>query len=227
MSTGTIIVSGGLGALGRVVVRALLEAGYSTICLDASKDAARDHAVKERVVDEIDLSDARAVETAVRQILAEREDVVGLVNLVGAFRDGSLQSTSPDTLDLVFNSNVKSCFNLCKAVGPRLQKGGRILNVGALAVGKGLPGMAAYTMAKAALMEMTQCYATELRESGVTVNAILPSTIDTPQNRLDMPDADPSKWIRPEAIADVLLFLLSPNAKCVTGALIPVSNNAL
>jgi NAD(P)-dependent dehydrogenase (short-subunit alcohol dehydrogenase family) len=194
--------------------------------LDGAKSPVLNLIANEKIVGGIELSNAGAVETAVQQLREERNDIVGLINLVGAFKEGTLADTSSETLDWLFDSNVKSCFNLCKAIGPHLPKGGRIINVGAFAVGKASPGMVAYTTAKAALMELTQCYAAEMKETGITVNAILPSTIDTPRNRSGMPDINPSKWVRPEAIAQVLLFLLSLRAQCITGALIPVSNNA-
>ena len=109
------------------------------------------------------------------------------------------------------------------ALPPLLVRGsGRIVNVGAIGALKGATGMGAYAASKAGVMRFTEALADELKDRGITVNAVLPSIIDTGQNRRDMPDADVSRWVSPAQLAEVILFLLGPGAAAITGALIPV-----
>jgi NAD(P)-dependent dehydrogenase (short-subunit alcohol dehydrogenase family) len=125
----------------------------------------------------------------------------------------------------MFDVNVKTTVNATKAALHHLTKrtGGRIVNIGAMAGLKAAMGMGAYAASKAGVMRLTEALAEELKDKGATVNAILPSIIDTPQNRADMPDADFTRWVTPEQIGGVIAFLLSKEAQCVTGALIPVA----
>jgi NAD(P)-dependent dehydrogenase (short-subunit alcohol dehydrogenase family) len=124
----------------------------------------------------------------------------------------------------MFSINLHTALNSCRAVVPHLlrQGGGRIVNVAARAALAGVPTLAAYCASKSALVRLSESLAAELKDQGITVNCVLPGTIDTPQNRRDMPGADFSKWVAPEAIADVILFLASDAARAVSGASIPV-----
>ena len=121
--------------------------------------------------------------------------------------------------------NVTTALNASRAAMPylRLSKAGRIVNVGANGAIKAAAGMGAYAAAKSGVHRLTESLAEELKGDGVTVNAVLPSILDTPANRLDMPDADFSAWVSPRDLAAVILFLVSPEAQAVTGALIPVT----
>jgi len=125
----------------------------------------------------------------------------------------------------MFDVNVKTALNASKAVLAHVSArgAGRIVNIGAMAALKAGTGMGAYTASKSAVMRLTEALADELKDKGVTVNAILPSIIDTPQNRADMPKADFARWVTPEQIAGVIAFLLSQDAQCITGALVPVA----
>jgi NAD(P)-dependent dehydrogenase (short-subunit alcohol dehydrogenase family) len=125
----------------------------------------------------------------------------------------------------MFAMNLRTAVASCKAALPALLESGRgrIVNIGAGAAAKGRAGMGAYTASKAGVQRLTESLADELKDRGVTVNAILPGTIDTPRNRADMPDADFSRWVAPAAIAEVILFLASDAAAAVTGAAIPVT----
>jgi NAD(P)-dependent dehydrogenase (short-subunit alcohol dehydrogenase family) len=124
----------------------------------------------------------------------------------------------------MFNINVRTAVNATRAALPRLKApGGRIVNIGAAGALKAAAGMGPYAAAKAGVVKLTEALAEELKESGVAVNAVLPSIIDTPANRTEMPSADFARWVKPEQVADLIVFLLSERAAAITGAAIPIS----
>jgi NAD(P)-dependent dehydrogenase (short-subunit alcohol dehydrogenase family) len=148
-----------------------------------------------------------------------------LANIAGGFTMGPLiQETSDRDWDFMMNLNARSVFNTCRSAIPiMLQHGhGRVINVSARAAEQGKGKMGPYCASKAAVRTLTESLAAENKFNNINVNCILPGTIDTTQNRADMPDADFSKWVPPAALADVVLFLASDAARCVTGAAIPV-----
>ena len=157
------------------------------------------------------------------EIAAKYGELSGLVNVAGAFRWGTVQEGELDNWDYLFRVNLKTAVTASKAALPLLtaQEAARIVNIGAGAANKATAGMGPYAASKAAVARLTEALAEEFKETGLTVNAVLPSIIDTPRNRADMPGADVSRWVKPEAIADVIAFLLSRRADAVTGALIP------
>ncbi len=164
---------------------------------------------------------ARAVEAAVERM--GRIDV--LANTVGGYRAGSpVHETSLDTWDFMMGLNARSAFILSRAVVlPMLQQGsGKIVHVAARAALAGSRNAAAYSASKAAIVRLVESMAAELRHKGLNVNCVLPGTIDTPDNREAMPEADFDRWVAPEAIADVILFLASDAARAVNGAAVPV-----
>jgi NAD(P)-dependent dehydrogenase (short-subunit alcohol dehydrogenase family) len=148
-----------------------------------------------------------------------------LVNIAGGFRWEKLEDGDPETWDQLYAMNLRTAVVCCKAALPALlERGhGRIINIGAgAAAARAGAGMGAYTASKAGVQRLTESLAEEVKDRGITVNAILPGVIDTPRNRADMPGADFSRWVAPEAIAEVILFLASDAARAVTGASIPV-----
>ena len=147
-----------------------------------------------------------------------------MVNIAGAFRWQTVSEGDPAIWDLLFTVNVKTALNCSRAALPYLHqsRAGRIVNVGANAASKAGAGMGAYAASKAGVHRLTESLAEELKKDGITVNAVLPSIIDTPANRKDMPQADFAAWVTPAALAKVIQFLASPDAQPVTGALIPV-----
>jgi len=147
------------------------------------------------------------------------------VNLAGTFRWETLEQGKPETWDFLYRVNVRTAVAACKAALPhfRTRGGGRIVNVGAGAAAKAGAGMGPYAASKAGVARLTESLADELKDQGVNVNAVLPSIIDTAANRADMSKADFSRWVAPDALADVIVFLLSPAARAVTGALLNVS----
>jgi NAD(P)-dependent dehydrogenase (short-subunit alcohol dehydrogenase family) len=147
-----------------------------------------------------------------------------LVNIAGGFRWQTLSDGDIAGWDQMYAINLKTALVACKAALPSILKSdtGRVINIGAGAAAKAAAGMGAYAASKSGVLRLTESLSEEVKDRGVTVNAVLPGTIDTPQNRKDMPDADKSRWVAAEAIADVVLFLASPAARAVTGAAVPV-----
>ena len=148
-----------------------------------------------------------------------------LANVAGGFSMGpSLEDTPDETWNLMMDLNARSVFNMCRAVMPIMRDAGRgrVVNVSARAALSGKGHMGPYCASKAAVITLTESLAAETKHAGITVNCILPGTVDTPQNRAAMPDQDHDTWVPPAALADVILFLASDAARCVTGAAIPV-----
>ena len=222
-----VAVTGGFGQLGLAVVRAALDAGAQVAALDRARQPADTKALAGALVlGDIDLAESSAATKALDQVVAQFGGLDALVNIAGTFRWETLEKGSLDTWDLLYRVNLRSAVSTSHAALPHLKKrgGGRIINIGAgAAATKASAGMGAYTASKAGVAKLTEALAEEVKDRGITVNAILPSTIDTPANRADMPNADFSRWVPPKAIADVIVFLLSDQASAVTGALIPVS----
>lgn len=219
----TIAVSGAQGALGSTLVAALVSHGASVLALDIAT-----HSVSsERVLalGGVDVADAAAVSAALDQGALHFGGLDGLVNVAGGFAFETLEQGSLDTWDLLYRRNLRSAVCTSQAALPHLlaRGGGQIINIGALGAVKAGAGMAAYAASKAGVMRFTEALAEELKDRGIRVNALLPSIIDSPANRADMPSADHSRWVSAQALTEVILFLLSPAASAITGALIPVA----
>jgi NAD(P)-dependent dehydrogenase (short-subunit alcohol dehydrogenase family) len=149
-----------------------------------------------------------------------------LCDIAGGFRMGSpVHATSDSDWNFMLDVNARTLLNAARAVVPRMlaSGGGKIINVGAFTAQKGAANMGAYIAAKSAVIRLTESMAAELREKNINVNCVLPTIIDTPENRAAMPKADPQKWVAPEDLASVIVFLASPAAKAVHGAAIPVT----
>ena len=220
MAERVIAVTGGHGALGRAVVEAALADGLKVAVIDHAAGG-----VPERVVElgGVDLTDTAAAVRAMEAVAAHFGRLDALLNIAGGFVWQTVDDAEP-AWDRMYALNVKTALNASRAALPWLKRSdeGRIVNVGANAALKSAAGMGAYAASKAGVHRLTESLAEELKATSVTVNAVLPSILDTPQNRADMPDADPSKWVRPPDLARVMLFLASPESRAITGALIPV-----
>ena len=221
----TCLITGAAGNLGRAVAQAFATEGASLILMDLHEEHLRSAYGGEAEGKRFALADLRDAQSVVRALPAgARIDV--LCNIAGGFRMGQpVHETSDDTWDLMLGLNAKSVINCARAVVPGMLAAGRgrIINIGAMAGLSGKANMGAYVASKAAVIRLTESMAAELREKGINVNCVLPSTIDTPQNRKDMPKADPRRWVAPEALADVVLFLASDAARAIHGAAIPVT----
>lgn len=224
-----VVITGGFGTLGLAVANAAASQGASVALIDraaAPNPASLPKALSGALLlGDVDLSSLAAAETALGAVAGKFNGIDVLANIAGAFRWQTLEDGSLDTWDFMYTVNVKTAAAASKAVLPHLQKrgGGRIINVGAGAAAKAGAGMGAYTAAKAGVAKLTESLAEEVKDKSITVNAVLPSIIDTAPNRADMPTADFSRWVTPEALADVIVFLASDEARAITGASIPVS----
>ena len=225
MKSKVVVVTGAFGALGGAVVQVAAARGARVAALDLS---APPRAVEVAVgatglaLGGADLTDPAAAAAVLQQVAARLGGVDVLVNVAGAFRYEPIEGGDPATWDLMYKINVTTAVNASRAALAYLLKSdaGAIVNIGAGAAIKAGAGMGAYAASKAGVHRFTESLAEELK-GRVTVNAVLPSTIDTPANRRDMPDADFSKWVAPEALAHIILFLAENRA--VTGALLPVN----
>jgi len=219
--TRTVAVTGAAGALGRTVVAHLRAAGWSVAAIDLGDPAHSDAAL---VLGGIDLADEAAMATAATRIAERFGQLDGLVNIAGGFAWETVFDGSPATWDRLYHMNVRTTLVATRALLPLLRAGGgAVVNIGAAAAAKAAAGMGAYAAAKSGVARLTEALAEEWKDERIRVNAILPSMIDTPANRRDMPDADFSRWVRTEELAAVVAFLLSPAAAPITGALIPVT----
>ncbi|HEY0180774.1 MAG TPA: SDR family NAD(P)-dependent oxidoreductase, partial [Dokdonella sp.] len=207
-----ILVTGAFGTLGAAVVRAVLAAGATVAAIDRVDAPAAEDGAKLRLGG-VDLADADAARSAVDAAASTLGGLDGLVNVAGAFRWETLADGSLETWDLLYRANLRTAVAASRAALPHLlERGGRIVNVGAAAAAKAGAGMGAYAASKAGVARLTEALAEELKDRGIAVNAVLPSIIDTPPNRADMPDADFARWVRPAQLADVVVFLLSARA---------------
>ncbi|MEZ5735755.1 MAG: SDR family NAD(P)-dependent oxidoreductase [Novosphingobium sp.] len=220
----SVIVTGGFGVLGQAVAAAFAAQGDKVARVDfaASAPSALEGALD---IGGVDLTDATATQSALDKVVSAHGKIDVLVNIAGGFAWETLDDGSIDTWAKMQSMNLMTAATITKLALPELKKSaeGRIVNIGAGAAVKAAMGMGAYAASKSGVHRLTEALAEELAGSSVTVNAVLPSIIDTPTNRKDMPDADFSEWVKPEAIASVILFLASPGSHAVTGGLIPVT----
>ena len=219
-STRVALITGATGGLGSAVVPAFESAGYSVV----SCDAAHPHVARQ-----FDVTDPAAVEAAVRDILTDFGRIDVLVNLVGAWRpQDPISEITDEDWDGLFKINFKSVLVMSRAVLPHMiERGsGRIINVGAKQGERGAGGNGPYSVAKAGVLALTEVMADETRDSGITVNAVVPSVIDTPGNRAAMPDADFDVWVPPAQIAAAMVFLASNEAESISGDRIHVFNKS-
>lgn len=229
LSNRVAIITGGTGNLGRAVVPAFLGAGATVVVpyrTDASINKLREHVGDEgtRLHDQhVDVTDEAAVARLVDAVLAEHGRIDFLLNLVGGYEGGKFLETDLDQWDRLFRLNVRPTLVCTRAVLPHLvaQGSGRVITVGARTALEPPSGSTAYAAAKAAVVSMTQAIAREVRTTGVTVNCVVPSTLDTEENRRSM-KGDPSRWVRPEQVAALMLYLCSDAAAAINGAVIPV-----
>jgi NAD(P)-dependent dehydrogenase (short-subunit alcohol dehydrogenase family) len=218
-----IAVTGAFGALGAAMVEGAVAAGARVAAIDR---AAAPPSVPANVtaIGGVDLADTAAAKAAIDAAAKALGGLDGLVNIAGTFRWETLADGSADTWDLLYRVNLRTAVAASKAAIPHLisSGAGRIVNISAAGSIKAGAGMGAYAASKSGVARLTEALSEELKDRGITVNAVLPSTIDTAANRADMPKADFSRWVKPAQLADVIVFLLSDRASAVTGALLPV-----
>lgn len=226
-----VIVTGAAGNLGSAVARAFASAGARLVLVDRAADRLL-HLFPEWVdspdhylATSVDLTQEEAVRTMVEEVLTRFGRIDVLVNVAGGYQGGTPFHETPwEVWNRMFNLNVRTMYEVSRAVVPTMLKqgSGKIVNVASRSALQGSARQGPYSAAKSAVVRLTETMAAELKNHGINVNCVLPSTIDTPQNREAMPKADPSRWVKPEAIAEVILFLASDAAQAVHGAAVPV-----
>ena len=219
-----VVVTGAFGALGATVAGTLRGFGARVAEVDFAPTPAGKGS-GDLLFGGRDLADPKIADALMAQIVQSAGRLDGLVNIAGGFQWEKLEGGSVDTWDAMYRMNLRTCVAACSAALPHLASSGhgRIINIGALGAVKAAAGMAAYAASKAGVAKLTESLADELKDRGVTVNALLPSIIDTPRNREDMPGSEFDRWVKPAALGDIIAFLLSDAAAIITGALIPVA----
>ena len=224
-----VMVTGAAGNLGRAVAQAFADRGAKLVLVDVKREYLEKSFGSEsedRLFAPMDLLDVTAVETGVAAAIAHYGRIDVLCNIAGGFRMGeAVHETSRENWDFLFGLNARTVMNTAHAVVPRMleAKGGKIVNIGAFSALKGVAQMAAYTASKAVVIRLTEAMSAELREKNINVNCVLPTIIDTPENRGAMPKSDFSRWVAPADLANVIAFLASDEARAVHGAALPVT----
>jgi NAD(P)-dependent dehydrogenase (short-subunit alcohol dehydrogenase family) len=225
------IITGAVGNLGAATARLFQNQGARTVLVDRSQDrvteafktlaGSPDHFF----AGVIDLTDPVSLSKLMEQTVERFGRVDILVNTVGGYRGGKpVHETDLADWDFLFGTNLRTTLLCCKTVIPQMlkQSGGKIINVASRDAMAGSADYAAYSASKSAVLRLTESLAAELKTSNINVNAIMPGTIDTPQNRAAVPNGDYSKWVPPETIAEVIAFLASDASRAINGAAIPV-----
>jgi NAD(P)-dependent dehydrogenase (short-subunit alcohol dehydrogenase family) len=224
----SIVITGAFGSLGTATARAAIQLGASITMLGRATqvpaELAKEFGQSAFILSGVELADDAAATTAMNAAQRAMRGIDVLINTAGTFKWQNVADGDPQAWDALFKSNLKSTVNSCKAAIPHLRRseGGRIINVGAFAALQAGPGMGAYAASKSGVHRLTESLAAELKADRITVNAVLPSVIDTPANRADMPKADFSSWVSTGSLAHIVLFLASDQAQAITGALLPV-----
>jgi NAD(P)-dependent dehydrogenase (short-subunit alcohol dehydrogenase family) len=217
-----IVITGASGALGKVVADTAIKRGARVAGIDHA--SVKIGTTPDRIeLGGVDLSDAEQAAKAIGAVAAHFGRLDALVNIAGAFSFETVSEGNPKTWQQLYTINVLTALNASHAAIPHLVSSGtgRIINIGAMGALQAGAGMGPYAASKAGVHRLTEALAAELKGK-VTVNAVLPSTIDTPTNRRDMPKADFTTWVTADELANVILFLASDAASAVTGALLPV-----
>jgi NAD(P)-dependent dehydrogenase (short-subunit alcohol dehydrogenase family) len=219
----TVVITGASGNLGRVVAKAFADLGARLALLDLKRGDLQDR--PNQVFLDVDLFKPDSAGAAVGKALERFGRIDVLCNIAGGFRMGSpVHETKDADWDFLFGVNARSVLNTARAAVPAMLKGGggKIVNIGAFAAQRGAANMGAYVASKSAVIRLTESMEAELREKNINVNCVLPTIIDTPENRKAMPNADPRKWVAPDDLASVIVFLASDAARAIHGAAIPV-----
>jgi NAD(P)-dependent dehydrogenase (short-subunit alcohol dehydrogenase family) len=226
----TVIVTGAAGNLGQAVARAFADIGARLVLVDVDSSRLQRAFAAEndrQLFAPADLLQIDGAAGVAKAALARFGRIDVLCNIAGGFRMGeAVHETSDENWDFLFDLNTRTVLHAVRAVVPHMLAagGGKIVNVGAFAAQKGVAQMGAYTASKSAVIRMTEAMAAELRVRNINVNCVLPTIIDTPENRTAMPKADPANWVAPADLANVIVFLASDAARAVHGAALPVTS---
>jgi len=228
------LITGATGGLGQAVVQRFARAGYRVTLVDLQPEPPEGLPLLAEAAElpdpaELSYRQVNILDTEARQALASNIPQLDvLVNLIGGFQMGAFEELTQADLERMLQLNLYSSLGMSQSFLPQLKASaaGRIVNVGARQALAGGALVSAYALSKAAVVNLTQSLAQELLDTSVTVNAVLPSTLDTPANRAGMPDADFQRWVQPADLAEVICFLASPEARAVSGAVVPVYHKA-
>lgn len=226
-----VVITGATGTLGQAAARAYLQTGAHMVLVGRDPDKLDRHfpdfldRSDHLLAAPVDLAQAESVEGFSEQVRDHFGRVEILLNIAGTFKSGTpVHKLDPEAWDLMLDINARTAFLTARAFLPlMLEQGrGKVVNVGARPGIHGRPNMAPYSASKSAVIRLTESLSAEVKSQGVNVNCIIPGTLDTPDNRASMPEADASDFVAPEALVDVMLFLTSDEARAIHGALIPV-----
>ncbi|GJL69756.1 MAG: 3-ketoacyl-ACP reductase [Nitrospirales bacterium] len=219
-----VMITGALGGLGQTVTEAFSQAGAKVVVVGRELPG---KLPEELVGVQADVTDEADVRRLMKEAVHKTTGIDCLINLVGGFAMGRLAETEMSTWSKMLSLNLTSAFLLSREATRLMsnQGSGRIIHMAAQAAVDPFPGAGAYIVSKSGLVALIRVLALEFAGSGVKVNGVLPSTIDTPANRESMPDADPNQWVKPEAIAALLVFLASDESEALNGALIPIGSS--
>ncbi|SFM87789.1 SDR family NAD(P)-dependent oxidoreductase [Variovorax sp. OV329] len=224
-----VMITGAAGNLGRAVAEEFSSRGARLALVDLQAErlsAVFGDAGERRMFLSADLLKPAEADAAAQAVVKRFGRIDVLCNLAGGFRMGTpVHGTEARTWDFLYDLNVRTVQHMAHAVVPQMQQqgSGKIVNIGAFSAQRGLANMGAYIAAKSAVIRLTESMAAELRTQNINVNCVLPTIIDTPENRADMPDADPANWVAPRDLAQVIVFLASDAARAVHGAALPVT----
>lgn len=219
-----VMITGALGGLGQTVTEKFSQAGAKVVVVGRELPEKLPEGLLGISADVTDEADVRRL---MKEAVQKTTRIDCLINLVGGFAMGRLSETEVSVWSRMVSLNLTSAFLLSREATRLMSKqgSGRIIHMAAQAAVNPFPGAGAYIVSKSGLLALIRVLALELAGSRVKVNGVLPSTIDTPANRQSMPDADPSEWVKPEAIAALLVFLASDEADALNGALIPIGSS--
>lgn len=218
-----VLISGAAGALGEAVRAVFLQQGANVSCIARSREGV-DSAGASWFPCE-NMADEAAARAATDKAIEAMGGIDALVHVAGAFSWKTVEDSQVDDWRTLYSANVETTLAVVKACIPAMRAGASIVAVGAASAEPAGAGMAAYAAAKSGVGRLIEALAQELASRGIRANAVLPSIIDTPQNRSDMPGVDPATWTSPAAIADTISFLAQPGSRAISGALIPVTHN--
>jgi NAD(P)-dependent dehydrogenase (short-subunit alcohol dehydrogenase family) len=221
-----VVVTGGFGSLGIATVNALQASGARVAAIDRADAPPASASLGQALqIGGVDIADADAARATMEKVAKAFGGLDALVNIAGTFRWEKVEGGSLDTWDFLYRVNLRTAVSASRAALPMLVQSGNasIVNIGAMGAIKAGAGMGAYAASKQGVMKLTEALAEELKDKGVTVNALLPSIIDTPPNRKDMPKAEFDRWVSPSQLANMIAFLVSNESRAITGALISIA----
>jgi NAD(P)-dependent dehydrogenase (short-subunit alcohol dehydrogenase family) len=225
----TALITGAAGSLGRVVADVFAERGANLVLVDLDQqalDRVFESHKQRHLLARTNLLDQTQIDATVHKAIERFGRIDVLANLAGGFRMGEpVHATSDASWDFLLDINARTLMRTVHSVVPHMIERGRgkIVNVGAYSAQKGVAQMGAYVAAKSAVIRITETMAAELRDKNINVNCVLPTIIDTPENRSAMPKADPRRWVAPRDLANVIAFLASDGARAIHGAALPVT----